>query len=58
MLLTHLGIYVDANVCTLERTHDNSSTVFRALCMVCPGTAISWNRQDCKRQSMERVQNT
>jgi len=31
--------------------------VFYALCMVCPGSAVSWNRQDCIRQSMQRVQN-
>jgi len=32
--------------------------VFCALCMVRPGKALSWNRQDCNRQSMQRVQNT
>jgi len=32
--------------------------VFCALCMVCPGRAVSWNGQDCNRQSMQRVQNT
>jgi len=32
--------------------------VFCALCMVCLGKAISWHRQDCNRQSMQRVQNT
>jgi len=26
--------------------------------MVYPGSAVSWNRQDCNRQSMQRVQNT
>ena len=25
---------------------------------VYPGSAVSWNRQDCDRQSMQRVQNT
>jgi len=32
--------------------------VFCGLCMVCPGSAVSWNRQDCNRQSMQRAQNT
>ena len=32
--------------------------VFCALCMVCPGSAFSWNSQDCNRESMQRVQNT
>jgi len=27
--------------------------VFCALCMVCPGSAVSWNRQDCNKQSMQ-----
>ena len=26
--------------------------------MVCLGSAVNWNRQDCNRQSMQRVQNT
>jgi len=32
--------------------------VFCALCVVCPGSALSWNRQNCNRQSVQRVQNT
>ena len=32
--------------------------VFCAICMVCPGSVVSWNHQDCNRQSMQRVQNT
>jgi len=32
--------------------------VFYALCMVCPGSAVGWNREDCNRQSMQGVQNT
>jgi len=32
--------------------------VFCALCMVCAGSAVSWNREDCNRQSMQRVHNT
>jgi len=31
--------------------------VIWALCMVCLGSAVGWNRQDCNRQSMQRVQN-
>jgi len=27
------------------------SFVFCALCMVCPGKALSWNHKDCNRQS-------
>jgi len=47
---------VDANVCMLERTHE--SRLFCALFMVCPGRAVSCNRHDCSRQSMQRMQNT
>jgi len=32
--------------------------IFCALCMVSPGSALSWNCQGCNRQSMQRVQNT
>jgi len=32
--------------------------VFCVLCMVCPGRTVSWNRQECNRQSMQRVQYT
>jgi len=31
--------------------------VFCALCMICRGSAFSWNRQDCNRQSMQQVKN-
>jgi len=24
----------------------------------CPDSAVSWNRQDCNKQNMQRVQNT
>jgi len=30
--------------------------VFCGLFMVCPGSAVSWNRQDCNRQSLQRGQ--
>ena len=46
----------------LERTHERGNRllyVYRALCMFCPaGSAVSWNRQGCNWQSMQRVQNT
>jgi len=32
--------------------------VFCPPCMVCPGSAVSWNRQDYNRQNMQRVKNT
>jgi len=32
--------------------------VFCAICMVCPDSVVSWNHQDCNRQSMQGVQNT
>jgi len=31
--------------------------VFCALCMVCPGRAVSWNCPDCNRQSMQGMPN-
>jgi len=31
--------------------------VFCTLCMVCLDSAVSWNCQDCNRQSMQHVQN-
>jgi len=34
------------------------SCVLCALCMVYPDGAVSWNRQDCNMQTMQRVQNT
>jgi len=52
----HIRICVNANVCMLERTR--GSRLFCALYMLCPGSAVSWNRRHCNRQSMQRVQNT
>ena len=54
---THLGICANANVCVFERTHESRLCLLRS-CMVCPGSAVSWNRQDCDRQSIQRMQNT
>jgi len=44
---THLGICVNVNVCVFGRTPE--SRLFGALYMVCPGSAVSWNRQECNR---------
>jgi len=40
------------------KEHMRVDYVFCVLCVVCPGSAESWNCQDCSRQSMQRVQNT
>jgi len=32
--------------------------MFCALCMVSPGSAVSWNHQDNNRPSMQRVKST
>ena len=44
--------------CLKQHMRKVNDYVFCALCMVCPGSAVSWNRQDCNRQSMQRVQIT
>ena len=56
---TLLVICVHANVCMLETTYDrkNRLRVLRSWNDL-PGQISSWNRQDCNRQSMQRVQNT
>jgi len=46
-------------ICACSKEHrEVSDYVLYVLCMVCPGSAVSWNRQDCIRQGMHRVQNT
>jgi len=40
------------------KEHMRVDYVFCAFSMVCPGSAVSWNRKGCNRQSMQRVQNT
>jgi len=57
---THLCICANANAFILERTHErgNRLYMFYVLCMVCLGSPVSSNRQNCNRQSMQRVQNT
>jgi len=44
--------------CLNEHMKEVIDYVFCALCMVCPGSAVSWNRHGCNRQSMQQVQNT
>jgi len=43
-------------MCACWKEHMTIHCVFCALCMVYLGSAVSWNRQDCNRQSMQRVQ--
>ena len=45
-------------MCSCSKEHMRVNYVFCALCMVWPGRAASWNRQDFNRQSIQRVQNT
>jgi len=42
--------------CLKEHMRDVIDYVFCAFCMVCSDSAVSWNRQDCNRQSIQRVQ--
>jgi len=44
--------------CLKEHMGEVIDYVFCALYMICPGSAVSWNRQDCNGQSIQRVQNT
>jgi len=44
--------------CLKEHMREVITYVFCALYIVFPGSAVSWNRQDCNRLSMQRVQNT
>jgi len=57
-LLKHIFAYVLMQMCAFLKEHMRVDYVFCALCMVCPGSAVSWNRQGCNRLSMQRVQNT
>jgi len=56
----HIFAFVLMQMCAHFKEHMREAIdyVFCALCMVCPGSAVSWHRQDCNRQSMPRVQNT
>ena len=58
LLHTFAFVLMQMSACQKEHMREVIDYVFRALCMVCPGSAVSWNRQDCNRQSMQRVQNT
>jgi len=42
-------------MCACWKEHMTVPCVFCVLCMVYPGNAVSWNCQDCNRQSMQRV---
>jgi len=53
----HIFAFVLMQMCACLKEHMRVDYVFCALCMVCPGRAVSWNCQDCNRQSMQRVQN-
>jgi len=44
--------------CLKEHMREVTNYVFCAHCMVCLGSAVSWNHQDCNRQGMQQVQNT
>jgi len=37
--------------CLKEHVRDIICCVFCALCLICPGSVVSWIRQDCNRQS-------
>jgi len=50
---TNLRICVNANVCVFEWTH--ASRLFYALYVVCLGSTLSWNRQDCNRWSAKHL---
>ena len=43
----------------LERTHERGNRLcFALFAQIARADSVSWNRQDCKRQNMQRVQNT
>jgi len=44
-------------MCACLKEHMRVDYVFCALCVVYPGSAVSWNRQDYNSQSIQ-VQNT
>jgi len=58
MAFKHIFAFVLIKMCACLKEHMRVDNVFCALCMICPGSAVSWNRQVCNRQSMQRVQNT
>jgi len=54
----HIFAFVLLQMCACLKEQMRVNCVFCALCMVCPGSADSWNRQGCNRQSMQRVEDT
>jgi len=54
----HIFAFALMQMCACLKEHLTVHYVFCALCMVYPVSAVSWNRQDCNRQNMQRVQNT
>jgi len=52
----HIFAFVLMQMCACLKEHMRVD--FCALYIVCLGSTVSWNRQDCNRQSMQRVQNT
>jgi len=53
----HIFAFVLMQMCACLKEHMRVDYVFCVLCMVFPGSAVSWNCQDSNRQSMQRVQN-
>jgi len=54
----HIFAFVLMQMRACLKKHMKVDCVFCAYCMVCPDSAVSWNRKDRNRQSMQRVQNT
>ena len=52
----HIFAFVLMQMCVCLKEHMRVD--FCALDIVCLGSTVSWNRQGCNRQSMQRVQNT
>ena len=52
----HFLAFVFMQICACLKEHMTVHCVFCAISMVYPGSAVSWNCQDCNRQSMQRVQ--
>jgi len=52
----HFFSFVLMQMCACLKEHMTVHCVLCALFMVYPGSAVFWNRQDCNRQNMQRVQ--
>ena len=59
-VLNHIFAFVLMQMCACLKEHMREAIdyVFCALCVVCSGSTVSWNRPDSNRQGMQRVQNT